>query len=166
MAAFPMSLDVETVRRSGVSAGPWRSEDMVRLLAANVIGLATIGLSIYQSTQSSGVGGRLGWLNLGLAGLVIGGAGNGSWLLQGRRTVGVARQAILGPAPTTSPQAHTHVTRPEPVDGAKHLALVAVVHGSLYHRVSCAFAHGREVTSACREEHEKAGLRPCGVCMP
>ena len=45
--------------------------------------------------------------------------------------------------------------------------MVAVDGMALYHRVGCVLMHGRPGARAARApDHESAGRRPCGWCLP
>lgn len=166
MRVMSTSLDVDGLRRASSSGGPWRSEDLLRVLVVNVVGLAAISVAIFQTTQVSGVGGRLGWLYLGLAGVAMSGAGNGAWLLQGRRTVGLASRRVLPDVPSSEPISPAEGDPTQLVDSGVAGEFIAVSNGSLYHVATCAFVCDREVAPASREEHQVHGRTPCGVCTP
>lgn len=164
-------LDVRSLieaARPARDRGPWKPEDFVRLVSANAVGLILVFASWFQTTQAADVRGRLTWLNLALVGLVIAGAGNGMWLLRGRQVVGLARVAMLpqtshAPGATAVFEPGANGSGPSANGSSFPVAVAGTAH---YHRPSCMFVAGRDVTAASPRDHEREGRSPCGVCEP
>lgn len=95
------------------------------------------------------------------AGVLVAQLGFGLVVLRGRRAlgrrlgVGLTRNEPAG-AVTADGQAALRTTT----------GFVAAPDMTRYHRDSCAFVAGKAVVPAATAEHEQAGRRPCGVCLP
>jgi hypothetical protein len=127
------------------------------------VGVGTVGLvgSWYA------VSGRATWaeqvapMNVGLVAVLVVFAAGASLLMDGRRTIGVRRIALLGePAPLPSWAAQAAA----PTHGLT--GFVAGPGLRHYHRADCTLAAGKPFSSASREVHEAAGHTRCGVCQP
>src|SRR5436305_1506498 len=89
--------------------------------------------------------------------LVVGGLGNMTWLLQGRRALAIRRGVLLADAaPTPALPSDPY---PEQ-DGVRF----AVPGTSRHHRAGCAAIAGKQVESMSAAQHERAGRRACGLC--
>ncbi len=124
-------------------------------------GLAGLLVAYYGASGTTEVGDQVVWVNVGAAGLLLSGAGIVAFLAAGRRAVGRRRLALFGDVPGAGA---VDVTDEH---GARSDAgtLVAAPAMTRYHRHGCAFTEGRSVAAASRSEHERAGRRPCGVCL-
>jgi hypothetical protein len=99
-------------------------------------------------------------LNVAILGVLIAGAGQLYWVLDGRRAVGRRRRALLADAApvaaTVEVAGNTGSAPGEMLAGG----------GRYYHRLDCGLATGRAAATAARAEHEAAGRLACGVCAP
>ena len=136
---------------------PWVVPDLFRWFF--LLGLSVVGIVVawWGVSGTASTGSQITWVNVGGAAVVVGGLGNMSWLLQGRRAVALRRRQLLGGlADVVTPPA-------VPVDGAKDMR-VAVPGASRYHRPDCAAVEGKQVKEMSVARHERAGRRPCGLC--
>jgi len=137
------------------SIAPWSPEGLARLVLTNGAGLVLLALGWYQASGQVTVRGQLTWLNVGLAGLGVGGVANGAWLLRGRQAVGMARSALLLDRGDASPPPQGPDETPVTGPGMTR-----------FHRAACPLAAGKVVSPAPRAEHVRRGLAPCEVCDP
>lgn len=103
-------------------------------------------------------------INVAIVSLVIASSGGISFLLAGRRAVGLRRQALLG-----EPAAVTAAAPVAVIPHQETRGLVDLVGGAgltHYHRSDCAMAVGRAWPAAASSTHVREGRTPCGVCQP
>ena len=137
---------------------PWIVPDLFRwffLLGLSVVGIVVAWWGV-SGTASTGT--QITWVNVGGAAVVVGGLGNMSWLLQGRRAVALRRRELL-----TGLTDVVTVTAELSPDDAKEMR-VSVPGASRYHRSDCAAVDGKPVKQMTLARHERAGRRPCGLC--
>lgn len=140
-------------RRSQAKWHPWKADDVTRMLIGQVVGLALMVASWFEASSQVTVRGQLAWLNLGLVGLAVCGVGNAVWLLQGRRSVGIARLLVL-PDRTIGPPTMA------PVVSDTRFA-VRSPGVTMYHRPGCPLIAGKPtVARGARQGHV-----PCQVCQ-
>lgn len=138
-------------------ASPWDREDVVRWTVMVVLGAATSGLAWWLASDRVEFHEQVPYASVGVAGLVLAGYAHLSWLLRGRRAVGVRRLHLLGdPVVRRSPVIAQ-------VDGGGPV-FVAVEGRARYHRPGCPLLDGRVTVTGPRHVHEAAARRPCGVC--
>jgi hypothetical protein len=139
-------------------------------------GAIVIGVAWYVCAGDVSLNQQIGPVDIAVAGLLLSGLGNATWLLRGRRAVGERRRTLL-------PDPVAQVRRVRAVQGdippsdlqATHADVPAVstevfLAGSdmeRFHRATCPLAAGRSGwTTMTRQEHLDAGRKPCGVCQP
>ena len=147
----------ETLRRPL----PWRVGDLLLLYATTTTGCVLVLASWFAVAGEVHLNDQVPWLNAGVAGVIVLGAGNLAWLLAGRRSIGALRRALLssvaaGEAPAAS----------APVAAASPGRLVAGRAMTRFHRPDCLLVTGKPVRALSLETHEKRGRRPCDVCRP
>lgn len=137
---------------------PWVVPDLFRWFG--LVGLSAVGLVVawWGVSGSAHTATQITWLNVGVAAVVVGGLGNMTWLLQGRRAVALRRRQLS----TTLPDVVT--TGRALTDGSGRAVRVAVPGTSRYHRPECAAVAGKTVRQASLAAHRRAGRRPCGLC--
>ena len=138
------------------SGGPWTRSDIIALSALVAAGLTGL-VAGWTGTSGEPVhASQTAWLDLGIAGLIVTGAGIALWLMRGRRAVGQRRAALLADVDPGAADVHA----PAAVATA---ALVAMTGMSRYHRADCELVAGKRVR---RVRAGQTGLTPCGVCEP
>jgi hypothetical protein len=137
---------------------PWLVSDLFRWFG--LLGLSAAGLAVawWGASGTARVNGLITWVNVGVVAVVVGGLGNMTWLLQGRRAVAARRRRLLPNVP-----AATTRTPAAPVPDRDEVRL-AVPGTSRHHRAGCAAVAGKAVERMSAAEHERAGRRPCGLC--
>ena len=136
---------------------PWLVPDLYRWFGLLLLSLAGLVVAWWGASGTTGMNRQITWLNVGVAALVVGGLGNMTWLLQGRRALAIRRRVLLADAaPTPALPSDPY---PEQ-DGVRF----AVPGTSRHHRAGCAAIAGKQVESMSAAQHERAGRRACGLC--
>jgi hypothetical protein len=162
-----------SVSRRAAPANPllWSVEDLLRWVITVGLGGIVVAVAWYVAAGEATFSQQVGPIDAALAGLVLTGLGNVTWLLHGRRALGERRRLLL---PDVAAAATTRVAvtarrvagDPSPT-GTVEEVFLAGEGMERYHRPDCAMAAGRTGWStATRHNHEAAGRRPCGVCRP
>ena len=137
---------------------PWLVPDLFRWFGLVLLGAVGLVVAWWGVSGTAKLSTQITWLNVGVAAVVVGGLGNMTWLLQGRRALALRRRAVLAGIPVaalrTSPPAY-----PESAP-----TRVAVPGATRYHREGCAAVAGKAAKSMTIDKHERAGRRPCGIC--
>jgi hypothetical protein len=145
------------------TAVPWRVGELVSLYCFNLAGLVLILLAWFQVSGQVDLGSQMRWLNAGVAGVIVAGAGNVLWLMAGRRRVGELCRSAARPVLARAARNRTVANAPTP-DGAVG-QLVSGQGMTRFHRRSCLFVAGKPVTPASERGHIAAGRRPCDACL-
>lgn len=135
---------------------PWLVPDLFRWFGLLLLSLAGLAAAWWGTSGTASTSGQITWLNVGVVAVVVGGLGNMTWLLQGRRALALRRRALLAAVPT----AVTDIATEPDVDGLRY----AVPGTTRYHLAGCAALAGKPVESMPTAKHERAGRRPCGLC--
>jgi hypothetical protein len=125
------------------------------------IGVTLVVAGWVQVRSESVYANQVPGINMAIAGVIASGGAALSMLLAGRRAVGARRLAVLGdlrgmPSRVSAPSS----------DGSTSQNLVGGEGLRHFHRAACAMAQGRHWSAASRQDHERAGRVPCGVCQP
>lgn len=189
MAGRGLSLDLQDINsRLGTrEILPWTTEQLVGLIAANIVGLMLVGVGWWQTlSRDESASDQFGWFNLAVVGLIVAGCANVLWLARGRRTVTLAKTAVLphawirgsrangfGPAagvwssvpglPAPAGPVLNGATRSTPPRTGAYLAAEGM---SRYHRPDCILVAGKAAIAAAPADHVSGGRRPCEICQP
>jgi hypothetical protein len=98
------------------------------------------------------------FLDLGIAGLLVGAFGGVRWLAAVVKAVRIRKAAAVALVRSRFVPAGTAGTA-GPAEG-----FVAAARMTRYHRPGCPLVAGKDVSAATPAEHSAAGRRPCGVC--
>jgi hypothetical protein len=123
--------------------------------ALNVGGAALLVAAAVGADSEHALADQLGWLSLGVTGLLIALTADVAIGLEGRRRL-AAHRARLGRLPAVP-----RVLAPPPDE-----YLLVVAGATRFHRGGCQLVLGKTVSGARRSTHVSHGLRPCGVCQP
>jgi hypothetical protein len=162
MSSALRGLDAGAARGGATALGPWVGEHLARVVVANALGLVAILASWYATSGSTTTSDALGWLGLGIAGLVVAGVSNGLWLGRARQSITLASVAILA---TVAGSNGKGVAAPTTAL-TDAVALVAGAGMSRYHRSDCGLVRNKATTATSRASHERSGRSPCPVCEP
>jgi hypothetical protein len=127
-------------------------------------GAALMVLGWYQASGTFDVDRQLDGASVGLTGLALTLVALITWLAVSRRAV-AARSATVVSLLQTSAPAADQSSRPSAAM-PPGTTLVASARMLRYHRDDCQLVEGKTVAPAGRRQHEAAGRRPCGVCLP
>jgi hypothetical protein len=151
---------------------PWQVGDLMLLYLTNVAGLLLIVVGWYEASGALSQDAQILWLDLGIVGVIVAGAGNVLWLLTGRRAVGELRRALTPAlmARFAEPTGDRLTIDPE-IDAGQRVAgqlvagqLVAGAEMTRYHRADCLLVAGKDVQVGSEATHRSQGRRPCQVC--
>jgi hypothetical protein len=151
-----MALRADALPASG---GPWRLGDALSVLTLNAIGLVLVLTGWYVAAGRLLFHDQVVGANVAVAGIIVAGAGNGMWLLTGRRALGLRRRNLAGGIE------HQYRSRPRPV-ATQTTSFVVAKGMTRYHRPDCVFAAARPVVARSRDTHEAQGRTRCEVCKP
>lgn len=136
---------------------PWGMSDLLAVYATTFSGLLLVFLAWFETSASVRLKNQVHWTNVGVAGVIVLGAGNLLWLLRGKRATGQLRRLVLAAVP---------VDDESPIDIPRTGPLVAGPDMTRFHRADCPLVAGKRVSAAGREAHVRAGRAACGVCLP
>ena len=124
-------------------------------LVGNSVGLTLIVTAWWTTSGARSIPHQLFWLNVGIAGLILSGLTNLSWLGEGRRVL--RRERISLPMKT-----RVRSTTP-----GSHEQLVTVAGTLRYHRPGCVLVRSKAVTvSTGTGSTSKGSIWACEVCRP
>jgi hypothetical protein len=146
-------------------AALWRPVDRAAVALGNLAGLAAMLAAFAGASHEATPDRQIGWVDLGLAGLIVVAVANTAWLLAGRRACWRLRHAVLPAAPGAAWPAGNTATRPVAAAPASGL-LVAAAAMTWYHAPNCPMVAGKDVAAYSEADHRNHGRRPCGVCLP
>src|SRR5207237_1367274 len=78
---------------------PWGVTDMLIVYGMTFVGLLLVFLAWFGTSASVRLGSQVRWTDVGVAGVIILGAGNLLWLLRGKRATGQLRRLVLAEVP-------------------------------------------------------------------
>jgi len=142
----------------------WGSRRPTVALVGNSVGFTLIVTAWWAISGARSLPHQLAWLNVGVAGLILSGLTNQSWLVKGRRVL--RRERI-----STFPPALPMKTRVRAATPGSPEQLVTVAGTLRYHRPGCLLVRGKAVTVATgtgpsNGSTSKGSIRACEVCRP
>ena len=147
----------------------WRPIDLAAVVIGNATGLVVILAARAGAGHEVVTDRQIGWVNLGIAGLLIITAANTAWLLAGRRACWRLRHGLLPaergwpwPAATAAPVVAGGIAA---APGRVQL-LVASEAMTWFHSPGCRMVAGKDVAAGSEADHRAAGRRPCAICLP
>lgn len=138
---------------------PWVVPDLFRWFGLLLLSATGLVVAWWGASGTARISGQVPWVNVGVAAVVLGGLGNMTWLLQGRRALAIRRRALLAEITARAAQDAYPV---ETSDLAE--PRVAVAGTTRHHRPDCPAVAGKKVQRVSLAAHERAGRRPCGLC--
>jgi hypothetical protein len=147
-----------------LGSSPWRRTDRVGFLVTTAIGVVLVAVSWFGASDATSLGTQVRWVNAGVVGVIVLGAGTALWILAGRRAAGRLRRTIIA-----SPELARRLAAPSERTDRKAAGVdapVAVKGLTRYHRPECPLVADRPVVAASPRAHGRQGRRPCGVCLP
>lgn len=150
-------------------ASPWTRADLGLCGLLVALGLVLWFLGWYGASDKVVEGDQVVFVNLAAAGTLLAGAGFVNWFLHGRRAIrDRRRRLILVRSRQLRPGFQRPVADAQTVLRPRSSSAVLVAAAGLarFHRSDCALAVGRDWPTGDRTTFERAGQRPCGVCLP
>jgi hypothetical protein len=146
------------VDRDRLAGSPWSADQLLRAVGLAGVGLVMCVVAWGVASGKACLGDQVGWVSVGVGGLVVAFFGQAAWLLNGRRSLGERSMHLLGRPPT---RAAARV-------GVRSLSQQLVGGEGLrwYHRADCPLARGQGWPVSSLAVQEAAGREPCGVCRP
>ena len=137
---------------------PWVVPDLFRWFFLLLLSVAGIVVSWWGESGTTRLGTQITYLNIGVVAVVLGGLGNFTWLVQGRRALALRRRELLASIPVAA------LASPPIAYPTSDEVRVAVPGATLHHRPDCPAVVGKKTQERTVAQHEKAGRRPCGLC--
>ena len=139
---------------------PWGRRDTTLFAVLSTIGAVLLSAAWFGSGDGQTINGQVVWIDLAVVGLLAGTLGGALWLVTGLRAVRLRKAAVearlavrAGVTDVAGPQASVAGT------------FVANARMTRYHDAGCSLVAGKQTSPASRPEHERAGRRPCGMCV-
>jgi hypothetical protein len=137
---------------------PWTRRNLIGFAVSTALGAGLLSASYLGVSAEAHLKEQVLFLDLGIAGLLVGTVGGVRWLAAVVKAVRVRKAAAVegvrwrfGSVGTTGP-------------GGLAEGLVAAPRMTRYHRPGCSLVAGKDVAAATLAEHSAAGRRPCGMC--
>lgn len=143
---------------AGYAAEPWGGRELIQFVALSVASLVLLAAGWFGAGGEALLEDQVPFLNLAVAGLLVGAAGGALWVIAGLRAVRSRKAAVkvLLAARAGRPGAGAAPAGSE--------VLVAGAAMTRFHRPDCSLVAGKELAAATRADHERAGRRACGMC--
>jgi len=160
LATEALDVIVDTPVVEPYAPEPWNRRELTGFAVATVVGGGLLGASYLGVSAKVALADQVPFLDLGIAGLLVGTVGAVRWLAAVVKAVRVRRAGAVALV-----RSRFGVVATAGPDGPA-AGLVTTARMTRYHRPGCSLAAGKEVSAATRAEHSAAGRRPCGVCTP
>lgn len=150
------------------AAEPWSRRDAVVVVLCTLLGSLLVLVAWERSSHEVRFEHELPWILLGTAGVALVVAGDGAWLLSGRRALRRARRNLHGLQVLMPDLVIPEAVGSPPGDGgASSVVVLEAIPGlRRYHRPGCLLTAGKAAEPSSRAEHDAAGRIPCGACRP
>jgi len=139
------------------AAEPWGSRELTQFVALTVASLVLLAAGWFGAGGEALLEDQVPFLNVAVAGLLVGAAGGALWVIAGIRAVRARKAAVkvLVAARAGGPAGAASVGSDMFVAGAAM---------TRFHRPDCSLVAGKDVAATTRADHERAGRRACGMC--
>ena len=142
-------------------AVPWKPEQLIRLVATDLVALALLVIAWFNSAGELHLARQIRYLDLAVLAAVLTGVGHTSWLVSGRRAIGIRSRELAQQA-----QLRCQAVVPSPPSEAPTLVTLTAITGFVQapgmtkvHVPGCPLLAGKPAV-AVAETHGA----PCGVC--
>jgi hypothetical protein len=137
----------------------WTSRTRAAVFASNAFGFVALALSAIAASATHDLSARVAWCNVAVIGFIVAGLGDVLFLTAGRRAIGRRRVELLGARFEVTPSVASAMTDDRCLP-------VAAARMTRYHRPTCLLMRGKPARRASAAHHQRAGLAPCGLCLP
>jgi hypothetical protein len=145
------------------ASAPWHIGNQLSVLFLSLIGLGGIVFSWWMVAGTAEAATQQRWIDVGVVALLLATVGDVAYLLAGRRSV---RTRVRSLALRMARLADAGLLGDGDVAESSTGTVVTAPRMSRYHRSDCLLVRGKAVSRGTVAENERAGRRPCGVCMP
>lgn len=128
------------------------------VVVAGIAGAALLVGAWFGAADRTESSEQIAWLNLGVAGVLVTAAINGSWVLRGRQAVQHRLRTTLVTPDLGLVDVAARADQPHLLGTASRM--------TRYHHPECLLVRGKTLTYESRASLERAGLRPCEMCTP
>ena len=140
---------------------PWNRRNVIGFAATTALAAGLLGASYLGVSAEVHLKDQVVFLDLGIAGLLVGTVGGVRWLAAVLKAVRVRKGSAVALVRSRFVPAGMAGPAGPSADG-----FVAAARMTRYHRAGCPLVAGKDVSAASLAEHSAAGRRPCGVCTP
>ena len=141
---------------------PWRHDEFISLCTAFAVAGVLVLASWYGASGTMSWTTAMGWVVLGMVGVVIAGAGSARWILSGTRAARIRERELASRLESMLDGATEEADASSSVsDSVKR---VSGPRMTLYHRPDCPLVAAKSVSAKTMTQHLRAGRSPCGVC--
>jgi len=145
---------------------PWARRDALLPGLFIAVGLVLLVVGWFGISDAVALERQTRWLAVGIVGLIVGGLGMVVWLLAAMIRISQLRRAVYAEIDRRVTAAERRAEA-APTPTAELAVGFATAPGMRrYHRVTCLMLAGKKATAAAEADLTKAGLAPCGVCLP
>lgn len=141
---------------------PWHAGNRLSVLFLGLLGLGGIAFSWWMIGGTAEAATQQRWLDVGVVAVILATVGDAVYLLAGRRSVRSRQRSLALRLARLTDAGVTTDNTVETDSGT----VVTAARMSRYHRADCLLVQGKAVTRGSVGENQRAGRRPCGVCMP
>ena len=135
---------------------PWTPRTLASSVGVMALGVVLVVAAWIGASRASTLSSQVVWVDTAVVGCAIAAAAQASWLLQGRRAIGILRQQVL-------PDRDRGRSSAAPAVARISTAFVALAGSERYHRADCLLVGGKDAIAADLSDD---GLRPCEICRP
>jgi hypothetical protein len=145
------------------TSAPWHTGNRLSVLFLSLIGFGGIVFSWWMVAGTAETATQQRWIDVGVVALLLATVGDIVYLLAGRRSVRTRERSL---ALRMARLADVGLLGDGDAAESGTDAVVTAPRMSRYHRTDCLLVRGKTVSRGMVAENERAGRRPCGVCMP
>ncbi len=141
---------------------PWGRRDVILFGVLSTIGAVLLGAAWFGSGDGQTINGQVVYIDLAVGGVLTGSLGGALWLLTGLRGVRLRKASVKA---RVASRAGVGADMAGGAPAAAAGTLVANSQMTRYHEARCSLVAGKATSAASQAEHERAGRRPCGMCI-
>ena len=146
----------------GRTRTPWHIGNQLSVAFLGLLGLGGIVVSWWMVAGTAVAATQQRWIDVGVVALLLACTGDAAYLLAGRSAVR-RRKRELSLRLTALTGAGAQAEDDRLIAAG---AVVTAERMSRYHRGDCLLVRGKAVSTGSVPENQRAGRRPCGVCLP
>ncbi|MGZ4624501.1 MAG: hypothetical protein ACXVX8_18295 [Blastococcus sp.] len=141
----------------------WSLESLVRYAVTAAAASVVVVGAWFNVSGKNDWNTQVAAVNVAVIAVIVSNAAGIGLLVNGRRRIGLRREALLGDPGLPAEEATVVVELPAQRGPVTLVGGAGLLH---FHRSDCAMAQGRDWPAATASEHARAGRSACGVCRP